>query len=217
MRGSEFHIHVNALSLGEASVTSLQGCGFELKPFELSEAGTSYTPVLHYSFKSHGETECEYAFDSARRVLQQDALFVGYLEAEVVSRRDTIVPSNELKLPIPQIVVLELKPPSIWRESEVHVVVEAFEGVEDALGMRAFYKSLITKGGKLYAVLTAQGSRPVISGLYSDLRAHLQAHSTVAVNMKEEVLLQYIKSKCFNWAAPQTTGFHIIMTGVSVK
>lgn len=213
MQRREFHIHVNALSLGEGSPTSLQGCGFELKPFELSEAGTSYTPVLHYSFKSHDETECEYAFDSARRVLQQDALFVGYVEAEVVSRRDTIVPSNELKLPIPQIVVLELRPPSIWRESEVHVVVEAFEGVEEALGMRAFYKSLITKGGKLFSVLTAQGPRSVISGLYSELRAHLQSHSTVAVDIKEEVLVQFFKSKCFNWAAPQTTGFQIMIEG----
>jgi hypothetical protein len=210
MQRREFHIHVNALSLAEGSATSLEGCGFEFKPFELLEAGTSYTPVIHYSFKSHDQTEFEHAFNTANRVLQHDSLFVGYVEGEFVRRRDNIFPSNELRPPVAPIFMLELTPPTIWRESEVHVVVEAFDGVEEALSMRAFYKSLITKGEKLYAVLTAQGTGTVISGIYLELFAHLQSYSTVEVAMKEEVLVQFFKSKHFNWTAPQTTGFQII-------
>jgi hypothetical protein len=88
---SEFHIHVNAIAFGAATMAALVELGFAKKPFSNSRPFASqFTPVAHLSFQAGEAAIFRSTFRQAKGILEKDNTAVAYMEGEFVLREQLL-------------------------------------------------------------------------------------------------------------------------------
>jgi hypothetical protein len=127
MKKSDFyHIHVNVFKISEFSKEKLIEAGFFYDPFVPLES--SYAPPEHYSCETRDKKLMKQAWGKGLGILEQDNVFKGYIECEILSEQFSIKytddrdknPESNCQFPLPQYKIVDV-PLNKYKQADLHI------------------------------------------------------------------------------------------------
>ena len=196
---NEFHIHVDAEEISEQFRTELiSGWGFCESDFAGHPDGAEgFEPPHHLTRKTQSGKEFQRIFDTVRDFAANPGAMKGYIEGEYVpSDEDFQETPFDPSVAPPQIrLSLEAVPPGLFRESEVHIVMDADRSDPRLISyLRAIglFSAYMNKPYGRAVIFTAGGSRRDIASLLDSLRLYLSlAGGSIKGSIKEERIINY--------------------------
>lgn len=190
---SEFHIHVDAMSLSKAFEEHLiQNLGFWRSDFSGHPKGLEhFEPPHHFTKKLATSTEFRELFDRLVSFAKINASMKGYLEGEFVAL-DHDIPDRAFDpfVKIPFTIHKTTLPTGSFRQSEIHVVLNRDKSeprMLTSLVEMGFYTAYMPKRYGTAQIFTVQGFRSEILSILQPLKNYLEeAGGLVDCSIKEE-------------------------------
>lgn len=200
MNKTEFHLHIDADEdiPGDVEKHLKEKLEFWEHDFSGHPSGyPHYEPVRHLTAKPLNGKELRQQFRAVTAYLEAVGLR-GYVEAEVIPANRRIelpeIPFNS-DSPPPRELNLAPLPPGAFRESEIHLTLDAVHSDERAVKRlleAGYFGALLEKPWGTCLVLTVQGSRADINAMWAELEEYLRNSGGLRrAKLKEERIIDY--------------------------
>jgi hypothetical protein len=190
---SEFHIHVDALSLSNTFEEHLtNNLGFWRSDFSGHPEGVEhFEPPHHLTKKLTTSAEFRKLFDGLVSFAEANAPMKGYLEGEFLALdHDLEDRAFDPSVGIPFRIHKTILPAGGFRESEIHVVLNRDRSdprLLQSLTQMGLYTAYMPKPYGTAQVFTVQGSKLKILSILKPLRRYLEeAGGSINCSIKEE-------------------------------
>ncbi|PCJ11805.1 MAG: hypothetical protein COB04_18620 [Gammaproteobacteria bacterium] len=203
-----FHIHVDATSIEDGMYEKLiTNYGFDATDFCGHPEGYShFEPTRHLTLKLRDKEQYHQRWVQVKNFLKQSSTFKGYLEGEYIPADEPLSYAPYVKKAVPFFITrrkLDSGQGEFFRQSEIHVTMHkerSSKKLVTALMKSGLYGAYIPKRDADYVVLTAQGKKREINGLYHVVKQFLiESGGAYDCSLKEERAIDFelfgVKSK----------------------
>jgi hypothetical protein len=194
---TEFHIHVDARSMGpDVERALIEDHAFIETNFSGHPEGVvHFEPNHHLTLKCFSGREFQERFKAAESFLSTTTMR-GYLEGEFIASDDAIEErSFDPGVPLDVRVDLGALPSGKFRETELHITMDRDRSdprLIEALCATGMFAAYLPKAYGTAVVFTAQGDRKTVRKLLDHLTERLhRAGGAVAGSIKEELVVRW--------------------------
>lgn len=195
----QFHIHVDAWELSAAFGEQLrEEWKFVTSDFAGHPEGTEgFEPPHHLTYKTRSSAEFRRVFDAVFAAAQATGAMRGYIEGEFLPIDEDLPekPFDPSVRPPIRAIRLGSLPPDSFRESEIHIVMDADRSdprLQRILADMGLFSAYMNKSYGRAVIFTAGGPRDHIGALLEPLRKYLhEVGGAVAGSIKEERIAAY--------------------------